>query len=176
MVHTVDHLVQELEKLNCTLPESYKINFLMLRIREVAPEIYIAVATKIQLTYDQCITELKSISAHDTAIDIAKVDSIGRCSTLISRKTDKREQMWRPGKDQCYWCLKRGHTVQQCRRRLDRESSTRRPDGSYYKGKLMKRTAKKNQDMPKSFMATSFEVEANIEGTSVSNSVNNITD
>ncbi len=86
MAHTADHLFQELEKLNCTLPESYKINFLMLRIIEAAPELCTTVATKIQMTYDQCVTELKSISAYDTAINKGKVDSIGRCFNSNQQK------------------------------------------------------------------------------------------
>ncbi len=63
--------------------------------------------------------------------------------------------------------------MQQCRRRLEGESSTRRPDGSYYQCELMKGTAKKKQDTSKSFMVTLFQVGGNIERTSVSNSVNN---
>ncbi len=170
MVHTADHLFQELDKLKCTLPESYKMNFLMLRIRDTAPEIYTAIATKLPISYEQCAAELKSVSAYNTAVDKAKTESIGCCSTVVSGKTNKREKTWKPEKDQCYWCLKKGHNVQYCRRRLAGEKSTQRPDGTYYQGKLTKGTAKGKSVTPKSYMATSLQVEANSKGASITNS------
>ncbi len=170
MVYTADPLFRELEKLKCTLPESYKMNFLMLRIRGTAPEIYTSIATKLQLSYEQCAAELKSLSAYNTAVDKAKMESIGCCSTVVSRKTNKREKTWKPEKDQCYWCLKRGHNVQYYRRILAGEKSTQRCDGTYYQGKLTKGTANRNSVTPKSFMVTSFQMETNSEGASTTNS------
>ncbi len=173
MLHTADHLFRELQKLECPLPESYKINFLMLRIRDIAPEMYTTVSAKTDISYEKCVAELKNLSAYNTAVDRAKMESIGRCSTVVGEKLNRKEhRAWRPEKNQCYWCLKKGHNALQCRKRLAGGDSSRRPDGTYYQGKLTKGTAKGKSDTPKSFMATSFQVEANIEGTFMSNSAN----
>ncbi len=43
MVHTVEHLFTELDTLDCCLPDSYKRNFIMLKMKDTAPEIYTSV-------------------------------------------------------------------------------------------------------------------------------------
>ncbi len=60
---------------------------------------------------------------------------------------------WKPEKGQCYWCLKKGHIVRECKQRLSGKKSTRRPDGTYYQGKLMRETAEKERNTNESFMS-----------------------
>ncbi len=80
----------------------------------------------------------------------------------LSRRQDRRTDRttWKPGKDQYYWCLKKGHRVSQCRVRLNGKGSTRRPDGTYYQGKLSREMPEKKGDQNNSFMAASFCLEA----------------
>ncbi len=66
---------------------------------------------------------------------------------------------WRPERNQCYWCLKKGHTVAQCKQRLSGKGSTRRPDGTYYQGKLSREMSEKRTDQSSSFAAASFCLE-----------------
>ncbi len=179
IVHTADHLFEELEKLGCPLPESYKINFLMLRIRDIAPEIYTSVAARTDISYDHCVKELKNLSAYNTAIDRANLKGIVNCYATTGKplnygynserkmeecesKGNRQERYWKAERNQCYWCLKFGHNVQQCRKRLAGQNSTRRPDGSYYKGEMKKGkgTTKKSSNKPESFIACSFHLQA----------------
>ncbi len=44
---------------------------------------------------------------------------------------------WKAERNQCYWCLRLGHTVKDCERCLAGESCSRRPDGTYYIGNFL---------------------------------------
>ncbi len=51
MVHMAEHLFSELDKLDCNLPDAYKRNFILLRIKDSAPEIYASVAQDTEMKY-----------------------------------------------------------------------------------------------------------------------------
>ncbi len=46
-MHTLEHLFNQLDKLDCVLPDAFKRNAVLLQLREVAPEIYTAMAVKL---------------------------------------------------------------------------------------------------------------------------------
>ncbi len=49
-MHTLEHLFTEMDKLDCILPESFKRNVVLLQLRSVAPEIYIALAMETNMS------------------------------------------------------------------------------------------------------------------------------
>ncbi len=55
MVHKTEHLFTELDKLDCCLPDAYKRNHILLRIKDVAPEIYASVAKDTDLGYSKTV-------------------------------------------------------------------------------------------------------------------------
>ncbi len=77
--------------------------------------------------------------------------------------TQGNKRAWRPEKGQCYWCLRKGHVVKDCERRLSGENSAKRPDGTHYNGNLQKgnQNNRKNEKSHYSFTSSSFYVGAN---------------
>ncbi len=71
-VHTVEHLFTELDKLECCLPDAHKRNFILLRIKEVAPEIYASVAMDTKMNYTQTTEVVKKLAALGGAIEKSK--------------------------------------------------------------------------------------------------------
>ncbi len=71
-VHMVEHLFTELDKLDCILPESYKRNFILLKIKDTAPETYTTVAQDTNMKYLQTTTTVKKLAALNAAIDKEK--------------------------------------------------------------------------------------------------------
>ncbi len=126
MVHKMEHIFNELDKLNCVLPDPYKSNLLMIRIKDVAPEIYTPIAQKSKLSYAECVIELKHLVVYNTAVDKANLRDIGSCYTMSSKptkyknenryrnsekKSNQETKYWKAEKNQCYWCLKKGHIM-----------------------------------------------------------------
>ncbi len=63
------HLFSELDKLECCLPDSHKRNYILLRIKDVAPEIYASVAKDMDIGYIKTASTIKTLAALNGAID-----------------------------------------------------------------------------------------------------------
>ncbi len=124
MVHAAVHLFNELDKLDCCLPDSYKRNFIMLRIKDTAPEICTSVAQDTEMKYHNTVVTVKKLAALNTAIDETEKgveDSMGAFFSKTNRETKRgyikrnlQVEKWTPKQNQCFWCLEMGHGVASC--------------------------------------------------------------
>ncbi len=172
-----DHIFSELDKLDCTLPDTYKRNFIMLRIKNTAPEIYTSVAQDTEMNYHKTVVAVKKLAALNSAIDETvngAGDPTGAFFTTTKREMEKRQirqslycKRWTPKQNQCFWCLKMGHGVANCLSRKRGQKAKQRPDGTYFKNvsKADKGDYKSNSPTPQSFQAFSFNVEAKPGGS-----------
>eukprot|EP01084_Bolivina_argentea_P069223 126012_1 len=114
MVHIMEHLFVELDKLECKLPDSYKRNTILLQLRTVAPEIYTAVASKTDMSYTSTLVEVMKLAALNGVVD--QRGGGGRTPTEVfySKTTKKNVKGWKVQPNQCFWCLEIGHRVTDC--------------------------------------------------------------
>ncbi len=136
-------------------------------LNNLTPE-YSELITSLEGTLESLVVEvlkerILSFYRRKSAGDYAELNHIQSNSRNQHHKTDGNT--WKPGRNQCYWCLRKGHTVLQCRQRSNGKGSTRRPDGTYYKGKLSREITEKKKDHNNSFMAASFCLETTNEKT-----------
>ncbi len=147
-MHRLEHLFSELDKLDCVLPDAYKRNAVLLQLREVAPEIYTALAVKTDLKFSKTVGEVKKLAALNSAVDNT-VRGVGDPTGVFFSKTNRENKRghsqqkptvrkWEIQRNQCFWCLKFGHMVENCPRRKEGEDPKPRPDGSLYKGRFEK--------------------------------------
>ncbi len=80
MTHMAEHIFCELDKLKCALPGSYKRNFILLRIKDTAPDIYTSVAQNMEMSYHMTVVMVKKLSALNSAID----ETAGRAGDPMS--------------------------------------------------------------------------------------------
>ncbi len=142
MTHMAEHIFCELDKLKCALPDSYKRNFIMLRIKDTAPEIYTSVAQNTEMSYHMTVVTVKKLAALNSAID----ETAGRAGDLMSvffTKTSKNGQIkrnpwkerWNPEQERCYGCHGLGHMVRNCPNKDKGEGPKVRPNKYQYKGR-----------------------------------------
>ncbi len=104
-VHTLEHFFTELEKLECGLPDSFKRNYLMIRLKDTAPEIYTSVAQDIEMKYDTMVHNVKRLAALNSAIDETKSNGTEGCHMKGFMTKDRNI---------CEYCGKKGHNDAEC--------------------------------------------------------------
>ncbi len=112
MVHMAEHLFSELDKLDCCLPDSYKRNFIMLKIKDTAPEIYTSVALDTEMKYHQTAVTVKKLAALNGAIDKTEKgigDPTGSFFSKTKKETkgehlrhNQHTKKWIPKQNQCF--------------------------------------------------------------------------
>ncbi len=127
---------------------------------EETPDVYGAVIKDEGLNYAALIAIMKRMAALDSAMGRAvKTEELESQAFLIKTYRQSLPQRgkisWRPDRNQCLWCLKKGHRVVDCRSKANGEPSKIRPDGSRFEDHA-KPTAKE-QD---AFAAQCFATQA----------------
>ncbi len=116
MIHTLEHLFTEMDKLDCMLPESFKRNVVLLQLRSgVAPEIYTALAMETNMKFQKTSGEVKKLAALNSAVDEAKRGKDGNVSIFYGTNKPTKvngKKKWKILPKQCFWCLEFGHMVQ----------------------------------------------------------------
>ncbi len=156
----LDHLFGEFEALDCEYPEPLKKLTLMERIEGTAPDVYGSVIKDEALSYAALIATVKRMTALDSAMSRAiKTEELESQAFPIKTYRQSLPQRWkiswRPERDQCLWCLKKGHRLADCRSKANGEPSRIRPDGSRFEDHAKPRA--KEQD---AFAAQCFATQA----------------
>ncbi len=140
----LDYLFGEFEALECKYPESLKKLALLERIESAAPDVYGAVIKDESLGYTALTATVRRMAALDSAMGRAiKTEELESqafpIKTYRQQKGKSRQSLpqrkkisWRPERDQCLWCLKKGHHIADCRSKVNGEPSRIRPDGSRF--------------------------------------------
>ncbi len=89
-IHMAQHLFTELDKLECCLPDSHKKNYLLLRIKDVAPEIYASVAKDTDVGYIETASTIKKLAALNGAIDKEKGEQRVPMGSFFSKMGEKK--------------------------------------------------------------------------------------
>ncbi len=160
MAHMAEHIFCELDKLDCALPDSYKRNFIMLRIKDTAPEIYTSVAQDTEMKYHKTVVIVKKLAALNSAVDETAGGREPTAGAFFSKNKPKigatEKKGWKVQPNQCFWCLNFGHMVQKCPSRKKGEDPKPHLDGSLYKGHFPN-----GGESTKSFQSFCFVSEAN---------------
>ncbi len=104
-VHKLEHLFTELEKLECGLPDPFKRNYLLIRLKDTAPEIYTSVAQDMEMKYDATVNNIKRLAALNSAIDETRGSETEGCymKGLVTKD-----------RNICEHCRKTGHNKENC--------------------------------------------------------------
>ncbi len=166
----LDHLFGEFEALDCTYPEPLKKLILLERIEGAAPDVYGATIKDESLGYEALAATVKRMAALDNAMGRAsrKEESDTQIYHMNScwQKNQKRQSQaqtkkvnWRPERDQCLWCLKKGRRLADCQSNKRGEPSRIRPDGSRFENH-----GKSKHDEPAAFATQCFAVRGQNRG------------
>ncbi len=118
----LDHLFGEFEALDCEYPEPLKKLTLMERIEGAAPDVYGAIIKDEALSYAALAATVKRMAALDSAMSRAS-DKEKHETQMFHAKNTWKKANWRPERDQCLWCLKKGHRLADCHSKARGEPS-----------------------------------------------------
>ncbi len=109
-VHTFEYLFRELDKFECGFADAAKKLMVLVQMRAVAPDIYFAIASRTELTYDKTLAELKKLAALNKVVDRSCGGGgapMGAFHTTTSKKWGKKAAQ----SEKCFWCQKTGHRI-----------------------------------------------------------------
>ncbi len=160
MVVELDHVFREFKELDCPYPDELKKVTLLTKLQPVAGEIYGCVIKDANTTYEETAASVRKMAAFDSAVDRAnkrvepefgayhsstvRYYNDGDRKTLVTaqekgaggrkmfQKKFQKRGAWKPARDQCLWCLGKGHMYRVCPEKKRGLPSRIRPDGSRF--------------------------------------------